>query len=171
MKRTGIVLLAAAAFVPAVAALAASPKPKPSRPEIAGPSATTPGRHAYVFSSTERGVAGAKLRFRCGLDTTRLHACARKTTLALTAGNHVLRAQAVDPSGRRSSTATLRIAVQAVAPALAVTQVWQKSVTAKSLPRGALYGTAIGPDGNLYVADAADDQVHVYDGAGNLIRS
>lgn len=167
MKKLAFAITSAVALAVAATAAGAS---RPTLPAIAGPNQATPGKHSYVFSSTEKGVAASKLRFRCGLDTTRLKSCARRTTLTLAEGNHVLRAQAVDPAGHRSAVARLHISVQAVAPSIAVTTDWQKAVTAKSIS-GALFGAALGPDGNLYVADAADDQVQVYSTSGSLLRA
>src|SRR5947208_17090641 len=100
MKKLAFAITAAVALAVAAAAAGAS---RPSAPAIAGPNATTPGRHTYVFSSTEKGVPGSKLHFRCSLDKAALRACSRRMTFTLVAGSHVLRAQAVDPAGRRSA--------------------------------------------------------------------
>jgi len=168
MKKLAFAATAALALIAAASASGAS---KPSAPAIAGPNQTTPGRHASVFSATEKGVSASKIRFRCGLDTTKLNACGRKTTLKLSDGNHVLRAQTVDPAGRKSGVTKLRISVQGVAPLLTLTTLWQKSVTSATFPHGALFGLAEGPDGDVYVADVGEDQIQVYDPAGNLVRT
>jgi len=169
MKRTGIVLIAAAVLVSAVTAFAAA-APKPSAPAIAGPNGVIPGKHTYVFSSVERGVPAGKIHFRCSLDSARLHACARRVTFSLAAGTHLLRVQAVDPAGHLSRVSKLRISVQAVAPELKLTTLWQKTIT--SVPfHEALFGLGLGPGGNAYVADVGEDQIQVYDPAGNLVRT
>src|SRR5690349_3550740 len=113
MKRLASAGLVALGLAVAATAAAAS---RPSAPAIAGPNAVVPGKHTYVFSSIEKGVAAAKIHFRCGLDTTKLHVCAKRVTLSLAAGSHLLRAQAVDPEGHKSLVSKLRISVQAVAP-------------------------------------------------------
>lgn len=146
---------------------------RPSAPAIAGPNGVIPGKHTYVFSSVEKGVPAARIRFRCGLDTTKLRGCAKRVTFSLAAGSHVLRAQAVDPAGHKSLVSKLRIAVQTVAPELKVTTLWQKQVTTARFASGlgALFSMDTGPDGNLYLADPGDDQVQVYDPSGNLLRT
>src|SRR5205823_10939169 len=122
-------------------------------------------------SSFEKGVSTSKLRFRCSLDTARLHACARRVSFGLAAGDHQLRAQAVDPAGHKSAVSKLRISVQAVAPELKLTTLWEKPVTSTQFAHGALFGLGLGPDRTVYVADAGDDQIQVYDPAGNLLRT
>ena len=168
MRRLAIFCVLAAALGLAAAASGAS---RPSAPAIAGPNGVTPGRHTYVFSSIEKGVPEGRIHFRCSLDTARLHGCARRVTFRLAAGNHLLRAQAVDPAGHRSSVSRLSISVQAVAPELTLTTLWQKPVTSVQFAHGALFGIALGPDGNVYIADPGEDQIQVYDPAGNLLRT
>src|SRR5436305_6964067 len=92
MKKLAFVITVAAALTIAATAAGAA---RPSTPAIAGPNGTVPGKHTYVFSSFEKGVPTSKLRFRCSLDTARLHACARRVSFGLAAGDHLLRAQAV----------------------------------------------------------------------------
>jgi len=152
-------------------AATASGAARPAAPSIAGPIATVPGAHTYVLSSAEKGVPRSRLHFRCSLDSAVLHPCPSRVTLTLTEGDHVLRAQASDPAGRRSGVTRLRIAVQAIAPELAPTTIWQKAVTTTKVAAGAQFGLAVGADGNVYVADAVDDQVQVYDSAGSLLRA
>jgi len=159
------VLVVVAAVALAATATAA---PRPAAPSIVGPDATAAGKHTYVFQSIERGLAAARLHYRCSLDSATLHACAARTTLRLTAGTHVLRVQAVDPAGRRSPVARLQIDVSAVAPELAPKEAWQHTVTAN--PIVGLWGTAVGPNGDVYVTDASADQVVVYDANGNELR-
>jgi hypothetical protein len=170
MKRLAFAGLTALALVVVATAAGAS---RPSAPAIAGPDGVTPGKHAYVFSSVEKDVPASKIRFRCSLDTSKLHACARRVSFRLTAGTHLLRAQAVDPAGHTSVLSKLRIEVQAVAPALKLTTVWHKLVTTAQFAsaEGALFSMAVGPDGNLYLADPGDDQIQVYDPSGNLLRT
>lgn len=63
MKTFAFAVTVALALGAAATAAGAS---RPAAPAIAGPDQTTPGKHAYVFSSTEKGVAGSKLRFAAG---------------------------------------------------------------------------------------------------------
>jgi hypothetical protein len=168
MKR--FVLSATVAAGLAIAATA-SGAVRPAVPTIAGPDATTPGTHTYVFSSVEKGVPQSRLRFRCSLDTTTLRACRSRTTFTFAAGTHLVRAQAVDPAGHRSAVSRLRVAVQSVAPELSPTVVWRKNVTTTPAGNGAQFGIARGPDGNVYVTDVVDDRVQVYDPSGNLLRT
>src|ERR687885_645396 len=97
-------------FVVSILALGLAAAPRPATPRIVGnvhPVAGTPV--TYVFSSTERGLPAAKLRYRCGLDAAPLHACRATASIKLTAGRHFLRVQAVDQAGRRSAVARLTI--------------------------------------------------------------
>lgn len=151
-------------------AATASGAARPAAPTIAGPDATTPGKHTYVFSSLEKGVKQSRLRFRCSLDSATLHACRARTTFTLAGGAHVLRAQAVDPAGHKSAVSRLRIVVQDVAPALSSTTLWQKATTTAKVGMGAEFGIALGPDGNVYVSNVGDDRVQVYDPSGNVVR-
>jgi hypothetical protein len=62
----------------------------------------------YRFSSTDRGTPARRLRFRCGVDTKRLHACGSRLRVRR-AGGKVLRVRAVDPAGNESGTTTVRL--------------------------------------------------------------
>jgi hypothetical protein len=82
-----------------------------ARPDSAAPKAprvrgtfVVRGRRTVVYrlSSTDAFTPAAALRFRCGLDGARLHACPARVTLRLSPGRHTLRARAVDPAGNRS---------------------------------------------------------------------
>jgi hypothetical protein len=81
----------------------------PSKPSV------TLRNGAYRFSSSDRGTPRRRLRFRCGLDTTRLHACGSRYSRRLPAGRHVLRVRAVDPAGNESSVRTVRFVVRLAA--------------------------------------------------------
>jgi hypothetical protein len=74
----------------------------PSRPRV------TVGNRVVRLSARDRGTASRRLRFRCGVDTTRLHACASRFRLRVS-GRHVLRVRAVDPAGNESGTTSLRL--------------------------------------------------------------
>jgi DNA-binding beta-propeller fold protein YncE len=173
MRKHAFAVTAAVALSVAATASGAA---RPAAPTIAGPTATVPGAHTYVLSSVEKGVPQSRLRFRCSLDSTTLHACRSRVTLTLAGGDHLLRAQATDPAGRRSAVTRLRIAVQGIAPELAPKTIWQQAVTTTKIGgggtgTGAQFGLAVGPDGNAYVTNVADDRVQVYDPAGNLLRT
>lgn len=170
MKTLALTTVAAVGLAAAATALGAA---RPSTPKVAGPTQTTPGKHTYVFSSREKGVPGSKLRFRCSLDSSSLHGCARRLTVDLAAGTHVLRAQAVDPAGHRSPTARISIAVHAPpasVPELAVQQVWKVQVTGTAASEQ-YSSIAIGPDSNLYIPDTQGNQIKVYNPAGTLLRT
>ena len=158
------------ALVTALLAVALAAAPKPAAPTIAGsaqPATGTP--HTYVFTSAEPGVAASAFRYRCSLDSPALHPCGRRLTLRFAAGTHVLRVQAIDPAGRRSAISRLTIvAVEPVAQ-LAARQAWQVNIAGGNggvdIP-----AVAVGPDGNVYAADAANDRILVYDAAGQFLR-
>jgi large repetitive protein len=83
----------------------------PSRPSVRAPRPATRGT-VYRFSSTDRGTSSHRLRFRCAIDTRRLHACASRYRLQLPPGRHVLRVRAVDPAGNESGTTTVRLVIR-----------------------------------------------------------
>lgn len=60
----------------------------------------------YRFSSKDRGTPARRLRFRCGVDTKRLHSCGSHFRRA---GGRVLRVRAVDPAGNQSGTTAVRL--------------------------------------------------------------
>jgi hypothetical protein len=62
----------------------------------------------YRFSSNDRGTPSRRIRFRCGVDTKRLHACGSRLRLRRVGGK-LLRVRAVDPAGNESGTTTLRL--------------------------------------------------------------
>lgn len=64
------------------------------------------------FSSTDRGTPSRRLRFRCAIDTKRLHACGSRVRTRLSARRHVVRVRAVDPAGNESNVKTLRFTVR-----------------------------------------------------------
>jgi hypothetical protein len=74
----------------------------PSKPTV------TMRNGAYRFSAKDRGTPPRRLKFRCGLDTRRLHACGSRFRLR-PAGRHVLRVSAVDPAGNESRARVLRV--------------------------------------------------------------
>lgn len=64
------------------------------------------------FSSTDRGTPSGRLRFRCAIDTKRLHACGSRVGTRLRGGRHVVRVRAIDPAGNESNMKTLRFTVR-----------------------------------------------------------
>jgi hypothetical protein len=80
----------------------------PSKPSVRGPRSATRGA-AYRFSAKDRGTPSGRLRFRCGIDTRRLHACGSRHRALLPPGRHVLRVRAVDPAGNESGTTAVRL--------------------------------------------------------------
>jgi hypothetical protein len=74
----------------------------PSRPKV------TIRNGTHRFSARDRGTPARRIRFRCGIDTKRLHTCAPRLRVRL-AGRHILRVRAVDPAGNESGTAVVRI--------------------------------------------------------------
>lgn len=153
------------AFVTALVTLGLVAAPRPATPAIAGNTSPNAGASVtYVFAA--KGAA----RYRCALDSTVLHPCAKRLTLRLTAGTHVLRVQAVDPAGGRSAVVKLVIVARTPVPELAVRQAWQIDVSGGRTTAD-LNAVGIGPGGNVYVTDGVDNRVVVYDSLGKLVRS
>jgi hypothetical protein len=83
----------------------------PSKPKIARAGTTT-----FRFSATDRGTPPRRLRFRCAIDSKRLHACGSRLRAKLPARRHVLRVRAVDPAGNESDVKVVRFTVWRPAP-------------------------------------------------------
>jgi virginiamycin B lyase len=98
-------------LVASASAASASTTERPSKPRVLGPRLTADRTPTFRFVSRERGVSPRVLRFRCALGAARLRFCPRRYTPTLRLGRHVLRVVAVDPSGRRSPTATVVVRV------------------------------------------------------------
>jgi hypothetical protein len=64
------------------------------------------------FLATDRGTPARTLRFRCAIDSKRLHACGSRLRVRLTARRHVVRVRAVDPAGNQSDVKTVRFVVR-----------------------------------------------------------
>jgi hypothetical protein len=64
------------------------------------------------FSARDRGTPARKLRFRCSIDSKRIHACGSRLRVRLPARRHVLRVRAVDPAGNESDVKVLRFNVR-----------------------------------------------------------
>jgi hypothetical protein len=64
------------------------------------------------FSATDRGTPSKRLRFRCAIDSKRLHACGSRLRVRLAARRHVVRVRAVDPAGNQSDMKTVRFVVR-----------------------------------------------------------
>src|SRR5262245_7128435 len=99
------------ALVAAVGVGSASAAPRPSKPRVVGPRRTSDRTPTFRFVSSESGLPGRALRFRCALDASRLRPCLRRYKPTLRLGLHRLRVVAVDPHGRRSPTTTVVIRV------------------------------------------------------------
>jgi hypothetical protein len=70
------------------------------------------GKTELRLSATDRGTPSKQLRFRCAIDSKRLHACASRFRLRLPAGRHFLRVRAADPAGNESSLKIARFVVR-----------------------------------------------------------
>jgi sugar lactone lactonase YvrE len=159
-------ILAGTGCVVLLTAAGASATSKPTAPRIAGPrTARTGKRYTYVFSSREQGVPSSDLRFACSLDSRKLHACPRRLTRTFTAGKHVLRAQAIDHSGRRSSISRLTIVAKTSIQQLKSTKLWQVTVDSQATGHN-FFDVAVGSEGRLYVADSVADRIDVYNPNG-----
>jgi YVTN family beta-propeller protein len=130
---------------------------RPSPPVVTGPRSTTSNRPVYRFSSHEPGVAARRIRFRCSFDRPRLHRCGRRFAQRLAAGRHVLRAQAVDPAGRRSAVRRVSVTILAAGPRLTRIEVGGRPF---SLAEG---------DGSIWVANFLSGAVQRIDPATNRV--
>jgi DNA-binding beta-propeller fold protein YncE len=102
---------AVVALVAVACAGLASAAPRPAKPRVLGPRRTADRTPTFRFVSSERGLPGHALRFRCALGAARFHSCPRRYTPTLRFGRHLLRVIAVDPRGRRSPTTTIVVRV------------------------------------------------------------
>ena len=88
---------------------------RPAPPRISGPrTASSPA--VYRFSAHERGISPTRLRYRCAVDSQKLHSCKRVIRIHARPGRHTLRAQTVDPRGRRSAVTRIKITIRLPAP-------------------------------------------------------
>ena len=78
----------------------------PSKPQVVRK------RKTLRLTATDRGTPSGSVRFKCSVDSKRLHVCASRLRLRLPAGRHVLRARAVDPAGNESDVKIVRFAVR-----------------------------------------------------------
>jgi virginiamycin B lyase len=166
----------------------------PSTPTVSGPRSTERHRVTYRFHSHERGVPDARLGFRCAVDSGALRRCPSPYTVTLAVGRHTLRVVAVDPRGRRSRTATLRITILAPrAPEIEVgsaplnviavgNTLWTenygdgtvsvveassgsvRSIAVGGQPGGIAYGA-----GSVWVSDLGDGTLTRLDPAGGIV--
>lgn len=81
----------------------------PSRPLVVGPRRPSSARATYRFSARDSVDRAGQLKFRCGLDSSRLRPCGQRITRMLTKGRHVLRVVAVDRAGNVSRVALVQI--------------------------------------------------------------
>lgn len=164
----GLTVLAGAGLAVLGLGASATVANRPTAPVIVGNKTPQAGtRSVYVFSSVEKGVASSKMRYRCSLDSPRLHACPRRLTVTPTVGTHVLRVQAIDPARHRSRVSRVAIVAQQPIPELQLTQVWQVHVDENAQGHN-FFDVAVGPTGRVYVADSAADRVDVYQPDGSL---
>jgi virginiamycin B lyase len=90
--------------------LAAGAAGAPSAPRILGP------RHTTDRTPTFRFVSQRAVRFRCAVDSKRLHRCRSRYTPRLRFGRHTLRVRAVDSKGRLSGTSVAHVIVARPVP-------------------------------------------------------
>lgn len=83
----------------------------PSVPTITAPTQSADGVVTFRFASHARGVPAGSLRYRCGIDAAALAKCRSPHVVRLAPGMHTFRVQAVDPRGRRSGFARVRVEV------------------------------------------------------------
>src|ERR1051326_6332886 len=82
----------------------------PSAPRILGP------RHTTDRTPTYRFVSQHAVRFRCAIDSKRLHRCPSRYTPRLRLGRHTLRVRAADSRGRLSRTSVAHVTVARPVP-------------------------------------------------------
>ncbi len=75
---------------------------RPGVPRIRGPRFTRRRRNTYRFTSSDADNVASELRFRCSIDSRRLHRCGSRLTGHLKRGRSFLRVQAIDPAGNMS---------------------------------------------------------------------
>jgi hypothetical protein len=56
----------------------------------------------YRFIGADPDNLRSELRWRCSIDSRRLHRCKARAKFRLTPGRHVLRVRAIDPAGKKS---------------------------------------------------------------------
>ncbi len=83
----------------------------PTRPTVRGLRRTASRRPVYRFSARDALTASAELRFRCSVDSPRLHACSRVLRPRMQPGKHVLRVAALDKAGNMGTTARVVLRV------------------------------------------------------------
>jgi len=129
----------------------------PAPPVVVGPRISDRQRVTYTFRSSEHGVPARRLRFRCAIDSNSLRSCPRRFTTTLAIGRHTLRAQAVDPRGRHSSTVTVHVRI--LEPAAPETKV------------GAAPLNVIAVGETLWTENYGDGTVSALDAATRNVRS
>jgi len=113
---TIFVVVAALVSVLAGVGEAASPprdRLSPTKPTVDVPRETPDLRPVFHFGARDNRTPPSQIRFRCGIDTPFLHACARiyQPFSALAFGQHELRVQAIDRAGNASRLTTSAFAV------------------------------------------------------------
>jgi hypothetical protein len=83
----------------------------PSRPRVVRLRRGNSTLTQFRFSSTDAGTPTRRLRFRCAVDSKRLHACGSRYRVRLPSGRHVLRVRALDPAGNQSGVSAVRVRV------------------------------------------------------------
>lgn len=75
---------------------------RPGGPSVSGPRFTRRRTVAYRFSANDPDNLASELRFRCSVDSRRLHRCRPGLHAHLKRGRHFLRVQVSDPAGNQS---------------------------------------------------------------------
>jgi len=88
-------------------------KTAPSAPRVLGPRQARSSTPVFRFRATDPDDAAASLRFRCAVDSPKLHACAARYRQRLEIGTHVLRVRAVDPAGNASRLTRITVQIEA----------------------------------------------------------
>jgi hypothetical protein len=111
LRKSLLLLAVAPALVLTAVGEGASPPPDriaPSKPTVDGAGHTTDLRPVFHFGARDNRTAPAQIRFRCAIDSSLLHTCARiyQPFAALPFGPHVLRVRALDRAGNASRLTT-----------------------------------------------------------------
>lgn len=81
----------------------------PGALRVSGPRGRSRRTVTYRFSSSDPDNLSSELRFRCSIDSRRLHRCGPRLTARLRRGRHFLRVQVTDPAGNSSSVRVIVI--------------------------------------------------------------
>jgi hypothetical protein len=84
----------------------------PSKPIVRGPRSTRKSRVSLRFSARDEFTPKTRLRFKCAVDSTRLHRCSAVYRVKLRPGRHLVRVRAIDRLGNQSELTTFRMRVK-----------------------------------------------------------